>query len=379
VEAAPPEPNLVPDSRAPRHQLRVPSAGRLAYLVGRFNREKIDTYASLENEIELLTTQASGAKGTTKTQLKKRLDEAKEAFAKQFPNGAPQTLRPQPGAWAGYAPPSAPAPTDVIDGPFDPVPFVFRELPGNRRYALESCGLVADAIRRTLMSRAAPNPPEWLSGHQPDGAPSTAPRPAYLPLGFVGHEHADGHLLGVGIAVPQNFEHVAELFALLGKHDNPELEPGAPFLSVSVTNPHFGNREIGKFDLELDERPEGRRQQALKVFTWCRPSHLWATVTPVVLPQFPRRGLTAEEVVAQACADAGYPVPVSVRVSYAPLVRGVPHSRAFHVRPRAGGKPPRPLIHAEIEFNVRVRGPVLLGAGRYAGYGLCRPTTEEHP
>ena len=66
------------------------------------------------------------------------------------------------------------------------------------------------------------------------------------------------------------------------------------------------------------------------------------------------------------------PSPVAVRVSFAPLMRGVPHSRAFHVKPRQG-RPPRPLTHAEIEFPVPVRGPVLIGAGRYSGYGACRP------
>jgi CRISPR-associated protein Csb2 len=60
-----------------------------------------------------------------------------------------------------------------------------------------------------------------------------------------------------------------------------------------------------------------------------------------------------------------------VRVSLAPLMQGVPHSRDFHVKPRAA-RPPRPLTHATIEFRVPVRGPVLIGAGRYAGYGACR-------
>ncbi len=272
---------------------------------------------------------------------------------------------------------------DGIDGPFDAGLFVFRELPGNRRYALESCGIVAEAIRLELVRRCGPNvqdAPEWLSGHAPDGSPSKQPRPAYLPLGFVGHEHADGHLLGVAVAVPTTFAHTAKLFELLGAHDgkNPhEIERGVSFLSVAVKNPHLENREIGRLDLELDERPEGRRPFTLKTFTWTHPAQVWATVTPVMLPQFPRRGLEPEEVIAQACVDAGYPRPDAVRVSFAPLMQGVPHSRAFHVKPRQGGRPPRPLTHAEIKFSGKVRGPVLIGAGRYAGYGVCRPKQED--
>ncbi|VTS01344.1 Uncharacterized protein OS=Haliangium ochraceum (strain DSM 14365 / JCM 11303 / SMP-2) GN=Hoch_4849 PE=4 SV=1: Cas_GSU0054 [Gemmata massiliana] len=294
------------------------------------------------------------------------------------------SLRPQPSLWQGYAPPREESNADVIEGPFDPGLFVFRELPGNRRYALESCGIIADAIRRELVRRHGPNvqnAPEWLSGHAADGSPSKLSRPAYVPLGFVDHEHADGHLLGVAIAVPNDFEHAAELFRLFMAHDGKnshEIDAGVPYLSMTVRNPHLENREIGQFDLELDERPEGRRQFTLKTFTWTNPSHVWTTVTPVMLSQFPRRELGTEDVIAKACVDAGYPEPVVVRVSSAPLVRGVPHSRAFHVKPR-GGRPPRPLTHAQIEFPVRVRGPVLIGAGRYAGYGVCRPNHEDQP
>lgn len=409
-----PEPNLIPTETGPTTRLRMFGEGRLNYLEARFNRENIDAHAALNESINSLNETFAARsetfaalngryraepKGPSKNALKKQLDEAKAErdaaeterdaarveLATRFPNGPPQTLRPQPSLWQGYAPPR-PAPSkEVTDGPFDPGVFVLRELPGNRRYALESCGIVAEAMRRELMSRwPGPGPlPEWLSGHAPDGSPSKLPRPAYLPLGFVGHEHADGHLLGVAIAFPRDFDPAAiqVLFELLGQHDgnNPhEIAEGVPYLSVEVRNPHLQNAVIGRLELELDERPEGRRQTTLKAHTWTAPAQTWATVTPVMLPQFPKPGkFEPEEVVAQACVDAGYPEPVAVRVSFAPLVPGVPHSRAFHVRPRHGGRPPRPLTHAEITFPTQVRGPVLIGAGRYAGYGLCRPRQEE--
>jgi CRISPR-associated protein Csb2 len=291
-------------------------------------------------------------------------------------------LRPQPSRWQGYATPAQAPCETTFDGPFDPGIFVLRELPGNRRYALESCGLIADAIRKELMERHHRkwgSVPEWISGHAADGSPSKRSRPAYLPLGYVGHEHADGHLLGVAVSVPRNFEHTDRLFELLGLHDGSkdhDINPGIPFLSLAICNPHMGDREIGRLDLELDERPERRRQSTLMSFTWTRPCRVWKTVTPSMLPQFPRRGLTTEEVVAKACVDAGYPEPTAVRVSFAPLLRGVPHSRAFHVKPRQG-RPPRPLTHAAVEFPMPVRGPVLIGAGRYFGYGACRPMLQE--
>jgi CRISPR-associated protein Csb2 len=328
VEEQPPTPTLVPDDNRPTHHLRMFAGGRLKYLTDRYDAG----------------------------------------------------LRPQPSLWQGYSEPRKLADDQVQDGPFDPGMFVLRELPGNRRYGLESCGIIADAIRTELLRRYGRAAPEWISGHAGDGSQSRQSRPACLPLGFVDHEHADGHLLGIALVVPRDFQHTEHLFGLLGSHDGSadhDIEPGVPFLSLTIRNPHLENREIGKLDLELEERPEGRRPFTLKSFTWTHPSRFWRTLTPVMLPQFPRRGLMTEEVVAKACIDAGYPEPATVRVSFAPLMRGVPHSRAFHVKPRQG-RPPRPLTHAAIQFPVPVRGPVLIGAGRYSGYGACRTPLREN-
>lgn len=320
IQSEPPKANLVPDDNNPEFHMRVFTQGRLAYLKSRYD----------------------------------------------------VGLRPHPSWWQGYGP-IRKEETNHVEGPYDSGVFVLRQV-GGRIFGLESCGIVADAIRKELMQRHGPNPPEWISGHASDGSQSRQSRPAYLPLAFVDHEYSDGHLLGVAIAVPRNFQHTERLMELLGTHSQPEdiCAPGAPFLSVSVRNPQLNNQEVGSLELELDERPEGSRAKALKSFTWTEPSTVWTTVTPVMLPQFPRRDLTKEAVIIQACIDAGYPKPIAVRASFAPLMEGVPHTRSFHLKKREG-RPPRPLTHAEIEFKTPVRGPVLIGAGRYAGYGICRP------
>jgi CRISPR-associated protein Csb2 len=326
LDDRPPAPTLVADDNRALQSLRVFNRGRLAYLKNRFDAG----------------------------------------------------LRPQPSLWQGYATPTQQSEEATIDGPFDPGSFVFRQIDG-RRFGLESCGMIAGAIRLELMRRHGPNAPEWISGHAPDGAPSKQPRPAYLPLAFVNRQHADGHLLGMAIVVPREFEHIESLFELLGSHNgmNPyEIEAGVPFLSLKVIKPRSKNGEEEDLILEFDERPEGRRQFTLKPSAWTHPHRIWATITPLMLPQFPRRRLAAEEVVARACVDSGYPAPTSVRVGRAPLMRGVPHAKSFHVKPR-GTRPPRPLAHAQIEFPVPVRGPVLIGAGRYLGYGACRPILNE--
>ncbi|MHB1424686.1 MAG: type I-G CRISPR-associated protein Csb2 [Gemmataceae bacterium] len=327
IEDQPPEPTLLPnDNWATRH-LRMFADGRLAYLKNQYDAG----------------------------------------------------LRPQPSLWQGYSQPKKGEAEVPQDGPFDPGIFVLRQI-GGRRFSLESCGIVAHAIRTELLRRHGPNAPEWISGHAADGSASKQRRPAYLPLGFVGHEHADGHLLGIAIVVPFAFEHTERLFELLGAHDGKNqhvIEKGTPYLALKVINPHAEKEQQGDLELELDERPEGRRQFTLKSFTWTHPHPIWKTVTPLMLPQFPRRRLSAEEVVAKACLDSGYPAPIQVRVGRAPFMIGVPHAKSFDVKPRQGRRPPRPLIHARIEFPMPVRGPVLIGAGRYLGYGACRPILQE--
>lgn len=324
VDDRAPTPTLIPDNHRASHRLRVTTPQRLNYLKSRH---------------------AAG-------------------------------LRPQSSVWQGYAEPKPIREVPAFEGPFDPGLWILRQV-GGRRFGLESCGLIANAIRGTLMSRHGDNAPEWISGHATDRSPSKQPRPAFLPLAFVGHEHADGHLLGIAIALPREFEQQEKFYRLLTKHDEREFDGvSAPFFGLTVKNPQLEDREIGTLELELDERIESRRPQTLRSQVWTGDSATWRTVSPIILPQFPRRGLTADEIVAQACLDSGYPEPERVRTSFAPLIPGVPHSRAFHVKPRQG-RPPRPLIHAEIAFAVPVQGPVVIGAGRYAGYGMCRPLTEE--
>jgi CRISPR-associated protein Csb2 len=271
-------------------------------------------------------------------------------------------LRPLASLWKGYAA-AAPEPEQITSqSAFDEGILVLRQVDG-RRFGLESTLQLCQALRRTLMGRSRQQPaPEWLSGHLPDGQPSQRVHLAIFPLAFVDRKHADGHLLGLGLALPREAGEgePAELLRLL------EAEPGYPWVSLVLG-------QAGHCDVELDERPDIDRPYTLRPAVYSRPAQRWATVTPVVLDQFPRRQLTAEDVVAGACERVGLPRPVGVRVGQAAYLSGVPASRAFPALPTRAGRPPRPLTHAEITFDVPVRGPVLLGAGRYLGYGLCRP------
>ncbi|MFO0825916.1 MAG: hypothetical protein U0792_22825 [Gemmataceae bacterium] len=69
---------------------------------------------------------------------------------------------------------------------------------------------------------------------------------------------------------------------------------------------------------------------------------MWTTVTPVMLPQFPRRDLTPENVIAKACVDAGYPEPLSVRTVLTAAARRA--ALAFVPR-QAAKRPPAATTH----------------------------------
>ncbi|VTS06206.1 type I-G CRISPR-associated protein Csb2 [Tuwongella immobilis] len=280
-------------------------------------------------------------------------------------------LRPQPARWQGYSQPKPSPGTPAFNGPFDPGLIVIRQI-GGRKFGLESCGIVADALRKTLMQRHGDPVPEWLSGHSAEGV-SKENRPAYLPLAFVGHEHADGHILGVAIALPTGFQHADRFLDLLTRHDNSKYKH-LPYLDLGITNPHFAGAMIGKLELELDDRPDRSRAVSLRAGIWSSTSRIWRTVTPIALPKFPKKSLPREELIAEACLQSGYPEPESIRVSMAPLLQGVPHVQSFHTL-RKSNVPPRPLVHAEIQFPVPVRGPIVIGGGRYSGYGFCWPIT----
>src|SRR5262249_842229 len=160
------------------------------------------------------------------------------------------------------------------------------------------------ALRNELIRRHGPGAPEWLTGHAADSTePSRRNRPAVVPLGFVGREYADGHLLGVGIALPADFPPADAriLFDLLIRHGEPEdvEAEGVGFVGLAIPASRR-DRVVGELHLELDERPTARRAYALQPETWTRPATQWATVTPIVLPRFPKADLTSEQIIADA-------------------------------------------------------------------------------
>ncbi len=125
-------------------------------------------------------------------------------------------------------------------------------------------------------------------------------------------------------------------------------------------------------EIETRERPPLN----LRLETWTGPARRWASVTPVVLDRHfdgADKWDRTSQAVKDACERIGLPRPLEVLLHPVSLIEGVPRSNDFPwiSRKRDGGRMHH--AHAVIVFGEEVQGPVLVGAGRFRGYGLCRP------
>lgn len=84
-------------------------------------------------------------------------------------------------------------------------------------------------------------------------------------------------------------------------------------------------------------------------------------------------GKNGGKVFAELCEMIGLPPPAEVRLGPVSVFQGAPKASEF-IRPKqAEGKL---MAHVYLRFPERVKGPVLIGAGRFIGLGLCRPYDE---
>ena len=292
----------------------------------------------------------------------------KERLADRFPDGRPPApMRPVPGRWQGYgrpqpASPEEPEPRSV----FDPR-FVVLAL-GGKRVSLPATLKLTAALRGLLMcSCPVQPPPEWFCGHRPDGKATAAPHMALAPLAFTGSRHADGSIMGLALILPRGLEPQEA-----GRCLEPILTDPETGLLRDDLRLFDGDRLESPVELEARERPPAN----LDPRTWTRASRVWASVTPVVLNRHfdgHDKWERAAESVKDMCGHVGLPRPREVLLHPVSLIEGVPHAREFPrlTRRRDGGR--QWHGHAVLIFDDPVCGPVLIGAGRFRGYGLCRP------
>ena len=257
----------------------------------------------------------------------------------------------------------------------------------------------ARAISRAVKSKMLANAddPEPISGLDADDRPTTKPHISVVPLAAVRHRRADGKVRGVAIVMPRGLG-VGAADAVLrtlwgnGGGGMSGSSPGGkdghrPSLSLDVSG--HGTVELAPY--------EGDEARTLDSSTWAGVSREWSTVTPIVLDRVPRargdaRDADVSRIISKSCTLQGLPAPVSIATSNVPYLPGPPLSVAFppYTLPRRreplapstlGNKPAesgdgtvtRVHMHAYITFGKHVRGPIILGAGRYNGYGLCIP------
>lgn len=209
-------------------------------------------------------------------------------------------------------------------------------------------------LRDAVLEKAGADAPAVFHGH------GDTPHVGYIPLPFVGRKYADGHLLGLAAVLPRGLSRADRRAVIAAFGEIKKLTLGA-----------YGNWHVRAV-------PQPSSVTTLDPQTWTRPSQTWATVTPIVFDHFPRDrdGRRAAEIIADSCQRIGLPVPAHVDLSGFSKFIGVPPVRDFRIR-RRESDPPRPATHAVLHFDQRVRGPVILGAARFFGLGLCRPFTPK--
>lgn len=271
---------------------------------------------------------------------------------------------------------------------FDNDWIVFRQIHG-RRMSQTSCAAIARGLRGALMTYATEPLPELLTGHRRDGAPSERPHLAIVPLPFVGHPRASGELLGVALVFPREVDET-ERQVVLSAIGRWEEESRSRLDDDMVDAPPL-QLTLGRAGMiELERIEAGVLSLAtLRAATWCRPSHAWVTVTPIALDRNPGDLFSreprqaeaaceaAERSIATACERIGLPTPSYVQVHPSVPISGAVKARMYPAFPVDPKKHQRVKVHARVEFSAPVVGPVVLGAGRYHGLGLCVPQPGE--
>lgn len=304
-----------------------------------------------------------------------QLDLLEEEFARHRGN-EPRAL---PAVMQPYAP--VVALPDSVPGSVFSSRFAVLEVDASTPVSLRASLHLTRALRAALLEHAGDDAPELLSGLRVDAGtrearPSDRAHGAIVPLPFVGHRHADGAVLGVAFVTPD------------GRDDERDAALKIIWAWLGETG---GRLRIRGRDV-IVQRPDGLASLAtIRPRRWCAPSDTWATVTPIALDRWPgdlrdrdaeRRAVSfarAEELVARAGTHVGLPRPESVVVRPDAFVSGVPPAHRFPAFQTPNGGPHRPLVHACVTFGAAVAGPVLLGAGRYVGQGLCLPLDPTDP
>ena len=351
------EPNWLPDDDRAGLRLRIAGPGTLEYLEREYNAIAVEDYANLKVQSETADE--------TKTRRA-----AKQRLNHEYDNRPPPQRRPQLALYQGYARPESGSEEPAGSGTvFDPHVITLRlerQDSAYRALDLASTLAVTTRWRKAIISHSNDESGRiraLLSGHDPDGKPMKDPHLAFLPLAFVGHEYADAHLLGMGLVLPAGLTRDERRTVLRVIAQVKQLKLG----SLGVWNVTPVTESSPPRSLRPDiwaAQPEGATH--------------WSTVTPVAFDRHAKTRNKADyqrelaDMVAKSCQRIGLPKPREVIITPVSAHLGTPPAHAFPKLKRKDSSD-RCHSHAILVFDEPVGGPILLGAGRFRGYGVCRP------
>lgn len=269
-------------------------------------------------------------------------------------------------------------------------------------------GLLAEAVHASLASAVAGLgkrfPDTDVEGYATgNGCFKERPHIFFVPLSNVGFQYSDGTIKGFALLFPASEgisrAAVEAIYYAFKNFLAPQNELYLDFGRVKNTTTLWpGGRRISLFVEPLEDQPyfgyvfgdDGRSfhpeasggegyGRTVRVFgpttlewwRWRQDSQVWASVTPVILPRFPKKNLSVLQIVNHQLEILG--LPPARRVTYRSLgaLKGTPSVHEF----RAFGTRyfENVWMHLVLEFGDPVRGPLLLGRGMYFGYGFLAP------
>lgn len=224
----------------------------------------------------------------------------------------------------------------------------------------ESMALLSEVVKKAVMSLYPDPVPGEVSGHYSNGTPLNSPHMAVTPLLDIGHRYADGHIMGFGIWMP------------IGTPE--QIVKSLSMVCARLEMLTMGSRGV----LGLKRiRPADEESSAvsLRTVTYTKTYDTWASVTPVIFGKHPKKskigpGRNGGSVITDMCKLSGLPSPLEIRLGSASAFRGSPQSSQMVLQEKYSGSL---VSHVWIRFDRPIQGPVLLGSGRYMGFGLLRP------
>lgn len=287
--------------------------------------------------------------------------------------------RPLTGVWRSYRRPITTSTIALAKSMFGSESdwFLFEDAGGDRPDLL-GFAHVAKCVRMALLKHAAQPPVELISGHESDGKASTKPHLAIVPLANVGWPYATGELLGFAVVLPRATEGEARRAALAAIAGFAHIAEGED----ACAEVHLTSDFVWRV-----QRSAAPSRASLQPRRWCGASKTWASATPLLLDRYADHNDPKEEAagIAAACQNVELPEPEGIEIHKHSAVRGAPSAYASTAArgaidwsfPESAKFARRPRRHVVLHFAAPVEGPVVLGAGRYYGFGLCLPIAQE--